>query len=293
MILTKIIKILFLFISIIFLNFNIYINDVNAQTRPFYWEFINVDIAVQNNGDMLVTETEKYTFTSDYKNQRNRYIPLDKVKQINDVSVSENDEIIPSDTTIEDNQLWINWKHPLNPPESHTFIIKYRVVGGLHESRDNLQVYWKAIFSERISSIQKSRVTVTFPEQLSGKIFEYQSFGVPAQTRKIDDITIEFIAQKPLEPQTELEVKISFPKGILNVSDVYSNNVNYAIAFSIVLFCFIGLSLLVFSLIEFIYKISGGGSGKSGDSGSVGGDFSGGGGFVGGGDGGGGGGGGG
>ena len=35
-----------------------------AQSEvPFYWEFINVDIDVQENGDMLITETQKYVFT--------------------------------------------------------------------------------------------------------------------------------------------------------------------------------------------------------------------------------------
>ncbi len=29
-----------------------------AESAPFYWEFINVDIEVQENGDMLVTLTQ-------------------------------------------------------------------------------------------------------------------------------------------------------------------------------------------------------------------------------------------
>ena len=37
---------------------------VQAQAAsPFYWEFINVDIDVQENGDMLITETQKYVFS--------------------------------------------------------------------------------------------------------------------------------------------------------------------------------------------------------------------------------------
>ena len=217
--LTKLIQRFILFASALFLTLTVSIKHINAQTTPFYWDFINVDIAVQNNGDMLVTETQKYTFTSNHTNERYRYIPLDKVKEITDVYVSENNKIIPSDTGIKNNQLWISWKHPLNPPVTHTFVIKYRVIGGLQQSGDNLQVYWKAIFPERNSTIQKSRVTVTFPEKLSGKILGYRSFGVPSEVKKIDDTTIQFIAQKELAPKTELEVQITFPKGILNVFD--------------------------------------------------------------------------
>ncbi len=55
---------------------------ITAEELPFYWESINVDIEVQTTGDMLVTETQKYVFNSDYSNQRYRYIPLAKVDDI-------------------------------------------------------------------------------------------------------------------------------------------------------------------------------------------------------------------
>ena len=32
-----------------------------AQQLPYYWDNINVTIDVQTNGDMLVTETQKYS----------------------------------------------------------------------------------------------------------------------------------------------------------------------------------------------------------------------------------------
>ncbi len=66
-----------------------------AQQLPYYWDNINVIIDVQTNGDMLVTETQKYVFTAEYTNERYRYIPLDKVDEIKDVTVTENNQIIP------------------------------------------------------------------------------------------------------------------------------------------------------------------------------------------------------
>jgi hypothetical protein len=38
---------------------------------PFYWNYINVDL----NGDMVVTESQQYNFTTDHTNQRYSYIP--------------------------------------------------------------------------------------------------------------------------------------------------------------------------------------------------------------------------
>jgi len=108
---------------------------------PFYWDFINVDIDVQENGDMLITETQKYVFTSNYTNERCRWIPLDKVDAIGDVQVSEEGNILSATTGVKNNQLWVKWTHALSPPESHTFVLKYRVIGGLHVYDDGDQVY--------------------------------------------------------------------------------------------------------------------------------------------------------
>ncbi|MCU0547210.1 MAG: hypothetical protein MUE44_34475 [Oscillatoriaceae cyanobacterium Prado104] len=50
--------------------FTIAVTRAAAQQLPFYWDNINVAIEVQTNGDMLVTETQKYVFTADYNNER-------------------------------------------------------------------------------------------------------------------------------------------------------------------------------------------------------------------------------
>ncbi len=114
--LNKIIQRFCLFAIALFLTLALSFHQVNAQSVPFYWEFIDVDIAVQNNGDMLISETQKYTFTGDYKNERFRYIPLDKVDEITDVSVSENSQLLESTTGVENNQFWIRWTHKLKAP---------------------------------------------------------------------------------------------------------------------------------------------------------------------------------
>ncbi|MEM8721646.1 MAG: DUF2207 domain-containing protein [Cyanobacteria bacterium P01_G01_bin.39] len=194
------------------------INTDNTHL-PFYWDSINVAIEVEDNGDMLVTETQKYIFNREYSNKRYRYIPLDKVDDIQDVTVSEKNSIIPSQVSKKNNQLWIKWKHELNPPESHTFVIKYRVIDGLHVNTDNTQVYWKAIFSDRNSPIENAKVSVKLPKSLAGKInyFTYYADSIPVSSRKLDSQTVEFIAQKSIPPRKELEVEVVFPNDILNM----------------------------------------------------------------------------
>ncbi|MCI5131835.1 MAG: hypothetical protein D3904_09985, partial [Candidatus Electrothrix sp. EH2] len=70
----------------------------SAKSPPFYWDFINVLIDVQENGDMLVTETQKYVFTGPHSNERYRYIPLDKVDGIDQIEVYEGEEKLPFST---------------------------------------------------------------------------------------------------------------------------------------------------------------------------------------------------
>ena len=96
-----------------------------AEGAPFYWNYINVDLDVQQNGDMLVTEIQQYNFTANHNNQRYRYIPLNKLNKISDVTVEENNQIIPSETGVENSQFWIRWQHPLKSPAIHTFTLKY------------------------------------------------------------------------------------------------------------------------------------------------------------------------
>ncbi|HEY9297854.1 MAG TPA: hypothetical protein VIQ31_16135, partial [Phormidium sp.] len=70
----RLIKGLFLSLVSVLVAGLIGIAHATAQDTPFYWHFINVNIDVQNNGDMLVTETQKYVFKTAYTTERYRYL---------------------------------------------------------------------------------------------------------------------------------------------------------------------------------------------------------------------------
>ncbi|MGM3305601.1 DUF2207 domain-containing protein [Anabaena sp. WFMT] len=214
-----------------------------AQEVPFYWDYINVNIDVQTNGDMLITETQKYVFKSNYSNQRHRYIRLNKIYEITDVTVEENNQIIPSETGIENNQFWIRWQHQLKSPETHIFVIKYRVIGGSHINDDKTQVYWKAIFADRKAPIQAAKVRVQLPEALSGKVLEFKKFGTAATASQVNPKIFEFIATQPIQPQENLEIQITFPSNILNITKPNWQQGNFWDNWQIIL---AGLFLLVF-----------------------------------------------
>lgn len=262
---TKLIRRFSLFCIALFFTIGLSLNHATAQTPPFHWDYINVNIDVQTNGDMLVTETQKYVFTSDWTNQRYRYIPLDKVDEIKEVTVQENNQIIPSETGIENNQFWIRWQHQLKAPESHIFVIKYRVVGGLHINGDNTQVYWKAIFADRKAAVKQAKVTVKFPEQVASSITNFESFGTPANLRKVDAKTIEFMAEEAIEPQQELEVQVTFASGSIDAKTPQwqtsnsSNSSNFSDSWFWIVF--VGMWILSFIFGDSSSSSSGGGGG--------------------------------
>ncbi|MBE9123412.1 DUF2207 domain-containing protein, partial [Tychonema sp. LEGE 07199] len=240
------------------------VTHATAQQLPFYWDNINVAIDVQTNGDMLVTETQKYVFTAAYNNERYRYIPLDKVDAIQDVTVAENNQIIPSSTGNENNQLWIRWQHELKPPDSHTFVIKYRVVGGLQLDGENTLVYWKAIAAGRKAPINSGKVTVQLPEALSGKVLSFTNFGAAAVPRQVDPKTFEFVASQAILPEQELEVQIAFPQAILNIPQpgwqqggnhggegFFINNI-----IAVIILPLVGLTLIFFPLMILLFVLT-------------------------------------
>ena len=182
---------------------------------PYYWDYINVSIEVQNNGDMLIIETQKYVFTQPYSNQRYRYIPLDKVDGIRDIAVMEDSQKLVAQTEIKNKQMWIKWKHPLNPPEEHTFELTYRVVGGLHIGKQRDRVYWKAIFPDRSAPIRQSTIIVKLPESLAQKIISFKSYGVPTSSAQIDSRTVRYVALQTINPEREIEVEVVFPHKII------------------------------------------------------------------------------
>jgi hypothetical protein len=205
-----------LLVTLLIVTFVIPLTVSAQESLSFYWDSINVDIDVQGNGDMLVTETYKYVFTAPFANERYRWIPLDSVDDIVDIEVHEEGRIIPAITGVENGQLWIRWNPPSEPPESNTFLLKYRVIGGLHIHESGDQIYWKAIARERNASVMSANVTVRLPASVSGEQFKTRTYGVAAVKRTVDGRTIEFTTGRIPEGK-ELEVQVIFQHGLLDI----------------------------------------------------------------------------
>ncbi|MCI5217755.1 MAG: DUF2207 domain-containing protein, partial [Candidatus Electrothrix sp. LOE2] len=134
---------------------------------------------------------------------------------IDQIEVFEGENKLAAETNVKNGQRWIKWRHELNPPESHTFVLKYRVKGGIQVHGEEDWVHVKAIFKDRSAPIENGTVTVLLPDALAGQITSFKNFGVPAEAEKIDERTVEFIANSALPPGQELEVRVAVPHGVL------------------------------------------------------------------------------
>ncbi len=202
----------------------------NAQSDVFTWTYINVDIEIQENGDLLVSEEQKYSFKTGHNEQwhaRHRWLPMGKIDDIEDVEVYElarNGEVFSEPLSLthkiqkEKGQFWIWWWHELSAPETRTFLLKYRVIGGLHINKPTDELNWEAVFGDH-RKIEKRRVRVHLPPPLWGKAHASTGSGLTATIQTSPDgSTVEYNTSLPsLGMGFGLVVRVSFPHRILKI----------------------------------------------------------------------------
>ncbi|MHC4752270.1 MAG: DUF2207 domain-containing protein [Planctomycetota bacterium] len=217
-------------ISILLIIFFSLCIPANAQSDIFTWNYIYVDIEIQENGDLLISEEQKYSFKTGHNEKwdaRYRWLPMDKLDDIRDVEVYElarNGKVFSEPLSLthkiqkKEGRIWIWWWHELNAPETHTFLLEYRVIGGLRINKPTDELRWHAFFENRPAVVERSRVIVHLPPPLHGKIRKVTSYGAFASLNIAPDkSTVEFNSIGAIKPQRGFEVCVSFPHKILKI----------------------------------------------------------------------------
>ncbi len=204
-------------------------SSAQAQEKSLYWQRYDVNLAVQPNSDILVEEIQQIAFTSGTFRFGFRAIPLDRVEQITEVQVSEiingvERPYTPRSssqygfvTSISEGELKITWYFPPTSNSSHTYIVRYRVVGGLRFYDEGDQIWWKAIAPDHNFPIRESRVTVTLPATFAQDQLLIASYGASATSYFTDRGLVVFEAQN-IPADEELEVRVQFPHGVVQGS---------------------------------------------------------------------------
>lgn len=199
---------------------------VAQETKDYYWDFINVDIAVNSDGSFTVAETQRYVFTQGTFQHGYRAIPLDKVDSITDVSVWEGNtpyKAVRSQaeggyTTSEtDGNLAIDWWFSPTSRTARTFVLKYTVRGGLRIYSGGDQLCWKAVFADRAKAVRSSTVSIKLPSGLDPAQFVTASYSTQATARVVDAQNVIFTSGT-VNANTELEIRLQFQHGVIKTS---------------------------------------------------------------------------
>lgn len=125
----------------------------------------------------------------------------------------------PNSFTVErkDGNLNIDWWFPPTANAQRSFVVRYRVVGGLRYYLAGDQLYWKAVYADRPLPVGSSRVAVVFPADLPAEQVKMASYPehLGVQGRLVDPRTVVFEA-RDLPAETGLEVRVQFPFGLVD-----------------------------------------------------------------------------
>jgi uncharacterized membrane protein len=146
-----------------------------AQVKSYYWDRFDVDIQVQENGDLRVTEYQTLSFSGAPFTFGFRNVPTGRNGRndgISQVSVSEGDIAYeqsgteqPYTFSVDENsgETVIYWYFPPTTGMNR-YTISYLVEGAIRTEESGDQVFWNALPADLGARIQNSQMTITLPE---------------------------------------------------------------------------------------------------------------------------------
>ncbi len=198
-----------------------------AQDKMLVWERYDVNLEVQPNSDILVEEIQEITFTSGTFRFGFAAIPLDRVEDIIDISVSEiingakrpytpnSTQPYGFTTAVNEGDLEITWYFPPTSNTTHTFILRYRVKGGLRIYEGGDQIWWKAIPPDHNFPIHRATIIVTPPAIFHKNELVVDAYGAPVEDASYTDRGQVVFTARDIPPGQELEVRVQFPHGVV------------------------------------------------------------------------------
>lgn len=200
-----------------------------AQSQFLYWERYDVDLSVQESGDLRVVETQVIQFVTGSFTQGYAVIPTTHTEGIGSVSVagdgrdfsrSTSETPYTFYTTTEDNgDLGVYWFFPPTGPGTHTYELAYTARGALRIAEDGDKLQWKAIPSDHFFSIAAATVTVHLPPGAKATEAAVTNSYVPVDySTSPDGSTVTFTAAETIPAQQELEIGVVFTHGAVSAS---------------------------------------------------------------------------
>jgi hypothetical protein len=209
--------------------------------RSVTWQRFDVDLDIQRDGSMNVTETHVIQFSAAFQSGF-RVVPLDRTTGATDVSVTElvnsqpvaytrgTDRPNTFSSSTADDGLHIDWWFTPTPTTNavRSFMVRYTVNGAarIYDGGDQLQ--WRAIYADRSGAVGASIITVHLPGDVDTTAVQSawyayrstQSFGALNPTGSgaaVDSRTVR-LELTQLDANVGAEVRVQFPHGLLTAA---------------------------------------------------------------------------
>lgn len=197
----------------------------NVSAKSYYYKNVQVKVFINPDSTFDVEEWQTFSFNGPFT-YAYRDIELKRLESISDISVwdASTNSSLPSnqvEITKSFNSANIKWYYNLTNAE-HTWIVKYKVHGGLGNFKNYDELYWNAIWGERDATVQTAEVLVYFPKAIEKDNFMQKMFiggsGSTNQSQNfqvVDEETLRYEADN-IMPGEIVTIVAGFPKGIVS-----------------------------------------------------------------------------
>lgn len=179
----------------------------------------NADISIFPNGDVRFVETWVVNFRLGSFTNAFRSIPKNRLRDITNLRVTEDDEELRLSIDRSDEEIKITWYFPDTNQgagffsETHTYVLDYTVQGAMRIYPNGDQFWWKFVEQDRGYTIESARARVFLPANFSPDQIRATTYTNGTETGGatiLEDETIEFRGG-PFLADTEWEIRTQFP----------------------------------------------------------------------------------
>lgn len=148
----------------------LFVPSVSAQDKSYSAERFDVDVLVQEDGSLLVTETVVFRFVGEPFTFVFRELPTDRTDGITDIRAGVDGATwprgeAPGQVEINGNRtVRVEWHLPPTSNETHTFTLSYRLLGVVQQSDASDLLRYQPLPDDFEYAIDRSTVTFTYPQ---------------------------------------------------------------------------------------------------------------------------------
>ncbi|MCP4427853.1 MAG: DUF2207 domain-containing protein [Chloroflexi bacterium] len=187
-----------------------------AQQKSYSAGRFDVNVAVQEDGSLLVTETVVFDFVGGPFTFVFRELPTDHTDGITAITGSVDGRSLPLGD--QPGQLEISGRDPIRVAwhlestsnASRAFVLSYRVLGVVRQEENSDLLLWQALPDEYEYTIASSTTTVTAPNEL---IYVGEPIVQAGETAVSRDGAQLIFASQNLKPNSPIVIGARFPAG--------------------------------------------------------------------------------